>query len=72
MGGWTAQIHQAWLAGPQAGLAGPQAWLAEAWLGGPQFWLDGPEGGGADEISPFYRTSSPIGAAAQKTILVGR
>ena len=48
-------------------MAGPQAWLA-----GPQAWLDGPEGGtdlqsyGRREISPFYRTSSPIGAAAQK------
>ena len=55
-----------------AGLAGPQAWLA-----GPQAWLDGPEGGtdvrtdgrmdgrtDGRKISPFYRTSSPIGAAA--------
>ena len=55
-----------WLAGPQAWLAGPQAWLA-----GPQAWLDGPEGGTYErtngrKISPFYRTSSPIGAAAQK------
>ena len=50
------------------GFHGPQAWLA-----GPQAWLDGPEGGTygqTDErtdkrkISPFYRTSSPIGAAA--------
>ena len=49
---------------PQAWLAGPQAWLA-----GPQAWLDGPEGGmyertNGRKISPFYRTSSPIGAAA--------
>ena len=54
----------------QGWLAGPQAWLA-----GPQAWLDGPEGGtdgrmdgrtNGRKISPFYRTSSPIGAAAQK------
>merc|ERR1712212_1269277 len=47
----------------------------EAWLAGPQAWLDGPEGGMYErtyertygrKISPFYRTSSPIGAAAQK------
>ena len=56
-----------WLAGPQIWLAWPQAWLA-----GPQAWLDGPEGGrmyqqkNGRKISPFYRTSSPIGAAAQK------
>ena len=45
----------------------------QAWLAGPQAWLAGPEGGTdgrtdkrTDErkISPFYRTSSPIGAAA--------
>ena len=50
-----------WLAGPQAWLAGPQAWLA-----GPQAWLDGPEGERTDQlkISPFYRTYSPMGAAA--------
>ena len=46
-------------------LAGPQVWQA-----GPQAWLDGPEGEGRDgcmnirKITPFYRTSSPIGAAA--------
>ena len=49
-----------------AGLAGPQAWLA-----GPQAWLDGPEGGtdkqtDGQKIYPFYRTLSPIWAAAQK------
>ena len=47
----------------------------QAWLAGPQAWLDGPEGGAnrrtneqmnGQKISPFYRTSSPIGAAAQK------
>ena len=56
-----------WLAGPQACLAGPQAWLA-----GPQAWLDGPEGGNGRmygrmagwKISSFYRSLSPIGAAA--------
>ena len=64
---------QAWLAGPQVWLGGPQAWLAgpQAWLARPQAWLDGPEGGtdgwmDKQKISPFYRTSSPIGAAAQK------
>ena len=44
------------------------------WLAGPQAWLDGPEGGNGRtdkrtngrKISPFYRTLSPIGAAAQK------
>ena len=56
----------------------PSVW--PSWLAGPQAWLDGPEGGNGrtegrtDEqtnkrtygrkISPFYRTSSPIGAAA--------
>ena len=49
-------------------LVGPPAWLA-----GPQAWLDGPEGGtdgqtnkwtNRRKISPFYRTLSPIGAAA--------
>ena len=58
---------------PQARLAGAQARLA-----GPQAWLDGPEGGWTDgcrdgwtdgrtdewKISSFYRSSSPIGAAA--------
>ena len=64
---------EAWLAGPEAWLTGPEAWLAgpQAWLAGPQAWLDGPEGGTdgrtyGQKISPFYRTSSPIGAAAQK------
>ena len=42
-------------------------------MAGPQAWLDGPEGGtdgrtdgrtNGRKISPFYRTSSPIGAAA--------
>ena len=61
------------LAGWTSGLAGPQAWLA-----GAQAWLDGPEGG-MDErtnkqtdgrkISPFYRNSSPIGAAALKGVV---
>ena len=36
----------------------------------PKAWLDGPEGGNGwtnkRKISPFYRTLSPIGAAAQK------
>ena len=57
-------------------LAGPWIWLGgpQAWLGGPQAWLDGPEGGDVQtygrtdgrtyKISPFYRTLSPIGAAA--------
>ena len=45
-------------------------------LFGPQAWLDGFEGGltyvrtygrmDVGKISPFYRTLSPIGAAAQK------
>merc|ERR1712105_562043 len=68
--GWLTG-PQAWLAGPQAWLARPQAWLAgsQAWLAGPQAWLDGPEGGtygrmNERKISPFYRTLSPIGAAA--------
>ena len=44
------------------------------WQAGPLAWLDGPEGEGVDgrtdgrtdkrKISPFYRTLSPIGAAA--------
>ena len=59
---------QAWLAGPGAWLTGPEAWLAgpQAWLAGPQAWLEGPEGGRTDKrkIFPFYRTSSPIRAAA--------
>ena len=70
LAGWLAG-PQIWLAGPQIWLAGPQAWLAgpQAWLAGPQAWLDGPEGstdGRTDvqKISPFYRTLSPIGAAA--------
>merc|ERR1712212_1087834 len=46
----------------------------QAWLARPQAWLDDPEGGmdgrtdgrmDKRKISPFYRTSSPIGAAAQ-------
>ena len=41
----------------------------QAWLAGPQARLDGPEGGTDGrtdkwKISPFYRTLSPIGAAA--------
>ena len=41
----------------------------QAWLARPQAWLDGPEGGTDGQtnewkISPFYRTLSPIGAAA--------
>ena len=62
----------------QPGLAGSEAWLAgpQAWLAGPQAWLDGPEGGTYGrtyirKISPFYRTSSPIGAAAQKLHIWG-
>ena len=62
---------QIWLAGPQIWQAGPQAWLAgpQAWLAGPQTMLDGPEGGQTDvwKISPFCRTLSPFGNAAQKT-----
>ena len=54
--------HQAWLDGRQA------------WLAGPQAWLDSPEGGTDGRTNkqtnkhtyPFYRTLSPIGAAAQK------
>ena len=57
---------------PEAWLAGPQIWLAEPhiWLAGPQAWLDGPERGRMDrrtderKISPFYKTLSPIEAAA--------
>ena len=60
-------------------LAGWLAGLAYGLAAGPQAWLDGPEGGtyvrmngrtdgGMDrrKISPFYRTSSPIGAADLK------
>ena len=61
----VATEPETWLAG---WLAGSQAWLA-----GPQAWLDGPGGDVrmnertyVRKISPFYRTSSPIGAAAQK------
>ena len=68
LAGWLG-LRAGWLGSGLAGwakdwLAGPQAWLA-----GPQALLDGPEGGTderTNKISPFYRTSSPIGAAAQK------
>ena len=51
------------------GLAGWADIWASSWLAGPQAWLDGPEGGAdgwtdGQKISPFYRTLSPIGAAA--------
>ena len=48
---------QAWLDGPQAWLDGPQAWLDDP-EGGTDGWMD------KQKISAFYRTSSPIGAAA--------
>ena len=63
-------LRPGWLCEPQAWLAGPQAWLA-----GPQAWLAGPEGGTdkrtnvrtyRQKISPFYRTSSPIGPLPKK------
>ena len=59
---------QSQLGGLQSQLGGP---LSQ--LGGPQSQLGGPRGDGqTDErtngrnFSPFYRTSSPTGAAAQK------
>ena len=57
---------KAWQAGPKAWQDGPEVWLAGplAWLAGPEVWLAGPEDGRI--ISPSFRTSSPIGAAAQK------
>ena len=57
-------VHlEAWVAGTEAWLAGPEVWLAR-----PEAWLTGPEGGlrNIQKISPLYRTSSHIGAAAQK------
>ena len=63
---------EAWLAGPEAWLAGPQAWL-DGPEGGDRRTdvrtdgrTDGRTYGRTYKISPFYRTSSPIGAAAQK------
>ena len=47
----------AWLAGPEAWLAGPEDWLA---------LLDGRTD--FRDFFPFYRTLSPIGAAAQNLL----
>merc|ERR1712121_506253 len=50
---------EACLAGSEACLAGSKACLAGSWaLEGGNGWTDG------RKISPFYRTLSPIGAAA--------
>ena len=52
----------------QEWLAGPQAWLDGGWPRGgngrSDWWTDGRTN--IWKISPFYRTSSPIRAAAQK------
>ena len=73
------RASEAWLAGSEACLTGSEACLAgsEACLAGYKACLAGSwalEGGDGRtygrtygrKISPFYRTSSPIGAAAQK------
>ena len=61
---------------PASQASGPASQLGlrlQAWLTVPQAWLDGPEGGMDEQmnrwmdewkISLFYRTLSPIGAAA--------
>ena len=58
---------------PEAQSASQPSLRLQAWLAGPQALLDGPEGGtdkrtnermDGRKISPFYRTLSPIGAAA--------
>ena len=62
----------AWLGPPRAWIGPPRAWLGPpwAWLGPPWAWLrplvgtDGQTDG--RNFSPFYRTSSPTGAAAHK------
>ena len=74
--GWLG-LRPGWLTGPgpKAGPAGPQVWLAgrQAWLARPHAWLDGPETGVTAKRADirtngqkYYRTLSPIGAAAQK------
>ena len=69
------RASQPGLRASQPGLRGSEACLAgsEAWLDGSKACLAGSwalEGGNGRtdgrKISPFYRTSSPIGAAAQK------
>ena len=70
-------IHTSPLLSIKPGLRPSQPGLKpEAWgLAGPQARLDGPEGGTyvwmeGLKISPFYKTLSPIGAAAQKRFYV--
>ena len=65
LGGPRIKLGEPWsqLGGPQCQLGGPQSQLA-----GPHNQLRGPGGGQTDgqNFSPFYSTSSPTGASAQK------